>query len=68
MEQNNSIYEMKKDDDVPEDNNENEQEEEEDEDEGFVVRCRGLPWSTTLQELESFFSQCQLKNGNKTNR
>ena len=24
-------------------------------DEGFVVRLRGLPWSTTIEEVETFF-------------
>ena len=34
-------------------------------DEGhFVARCRGLPWSTTVDEIKNFFSQCRFKEGN----
>ena len=29
----------------------------------FVIRCRGLPWSTTVDEILNFFSDCQFKEG-----
>jgi len=33
-------------------------------DEGhFVARCRGLPWSTTVDEIKNFFSNCKFKEG-----
>ena len=33
-------------------------------DEGrYVVRCRGLPWSTTVDEIKNFFSNCRFKEG-----
>jgi RNA recognition motif-containing protein len=30
----------------------------------FVVRCRGLPWSTTVDEITNFFSDCTFVEGN----
>ena len=32
--------------------------------ERFVIRCRGLPWSTTVDEIVNFFSDCSFKDGN----
>ena len=33
-------------------------------DEGhYVARCRGLPWSTTVDEIKNFFSDCRFKEG-----
>merc|ERR1712001_800813 len=33
-------------------------------DEGrFVARCRGLPWSTTVDGIKNFFSNCRFKEG-----
>ena len=29
----------------------------------FVIRCRGLPWSTTVDEIVNFFSDCSFKDG-----
>jgi hypothetical protein len=26
-------------------------------------RCRGLPWSTTVDEIAEFFSDCEIANG-----
>ncbi|KAJ3588668.1 hypothetical protein NHX12_009522, partial [Muraenolepis orangiensis] len=31
--------------------------------EGFVVRIRGLPWSCSVEEVSSFFSDCKVANG-----
>jgi len=33
------------------------------EDEGFVVRLRGLPWSTTNEEILKFFEECHIVDG-----
>jgi len=33
------------------------------EDEGFVVRLRGLPWSTTNEEILKFFEDCHIVGG-----
>ena len=30
----------------------------------FVIRCRGLPWSTTVDEVVNFFDNVEFKNGN----
>ncbi len=30
----------------------------------FPSRCRGLPWSATADEVEEFFKDCKLANGN----
>ena len=30
----------------------------------FVVRCRGLPWSTTVDEIINFFEDCVFQEGN----
>ena len=30
----------------------------------FVVRCRGLPWSTTVDEITNFFEDCVFQEGN----
>ena len=33
-------------------------------DEGhYVARCRGLPWSTTVDEIKNFFNNCKFKEG-----
>lgn len=32
-------------------------------DEGYVVRLRGLPWSTTVDEILKFFSDCKICHG-----
>lgn len=34
------------------------------EDEGhFVARCRGLPWSATVDEIVDFFEGCNMLEG-----
>ncbi|KAK7113545.1 heterogeneous nuclear ribonucleoprotein H2-like [Littorina saxatilis] len=32
---------------------------------GFVARLRGLPWSTTAEDLVKFFDECQIAGGEK---
>ena len=32
----------------------------------YVVRCRGLPWSTTVDEIVNFFGEVQLLEGNES--
>ncbi|KAH0947835.1 hypothetical protein HN011_003634 [Eciton burchellii] len=32
-------------------------------DEGYVVKMRGLPWSTTVDEIMKFFGDCSISNG-----
>ncbi|KAI4494974.1 heterogeneous nuclear ribonucleoprotein H [Polistes fuscatus] len=32
-------------------------------DEGYVVKIRGLPWSTTVDEIMKFFGDCSITNG-----
>ena len=32
----------------------------------FVIRCRGLPWSTTVDEIVNFFSDCKFKDGSES--
>lgn len=32
----------------------------------FVLRCRGLPWSTTVDEIANFFSDCKFKEGHES--
>lgn len=34
--------------------------------EAYVIKCRGLPWSTTVDEVREFFSDCNLLNGNES--
>ncbi|KAJ8675176.1 hypothetical protein QAD02_010962 [Eretmocerus hayati] len=34
-----------------------------DDDGGFVVKVRGLPWSTTVEEVLKFFGDCNILNG-----
>ncbi|XP_014253054.1 heterogeneous nuclear ribonucleoprotein H2 [Cimex lectularius] len=34
-------------------------------DEGCVVKVRGLPWSTTEEDIVKFFSECNIRNGKK---
>ncbi|XP_040569208.1 heterogeneous nuclear ribonucleoprotein H isoform X1 [Lepeophtheirus salmonis] len=31
-----------------------------------IVRVRGLPWSTTAEEIASFFSECEMEKGNES--
>ena len=46
------------------DNTETNQDQIDANDEGhFVARCRGLPWSTTVDEIKNFFSNCRFKEG-----
>ncbi|XP_034945143.1 heterogeneous nuclear ribonucleoprotein H2 [Chelonus insularis] len=33
------------------------------EEEGYVVKLRGLPWSTTVDEIMKFFSDCRICHG-----
>ncbi|CAD6209119.1 GSCOCG00003736001-RA-CDS [Cotesia congregata] len=33
------------------------------EEEGYVVKLRGLPWSTTVDEILKFFSDCRISHG-----
>ncbi|XP_071553653.1 heterogeneous nuclear ribonucleoprotein H isoform X2 [Temnothorax nylanderi] len=33
------------------------------EEEGYVVKVRGLPWSTTVDEIMKFFGDCSISNG-----
>nr|XP_054773721.1 heterogeneous nuclear ribonucleoprotein H3-like isoform X1 [Lytechinus pictus] len=35
------------------------------EDDGYVIRARGLPWSTTAAELMDFFEGCNIVDGEK---
>ena len=46
-----------------EDNNEANQEVDPADEGRFVARCRGLPWSTTVDEIKNFFSKCRFKDG-----
>lgn len=32
-------------------------------DEGYVVRVRGLPWSSTVDEIMKFFGECNISGG-----
>lgn len=32
-------------------------------DEGSVIKVRGLPWSTTVDEIMKFFDECNITNG-----
>lgn len=32
-------------------------------DEGYVVKVRGLPWSTTVDEIMKFFGDCNIARG-----
>jgi heterogeneous nuclear ribonucleoprotein F/H len=32
----------------------------------FVIRCRGLPWSTTKDEVVNFFDDCKFKDGEES--
>lgn len=33
------------------------------EEEGHVIKVRGLPWSTTVDEIMTFFEECNILNG-----
>ena len=46
-----------------EDNNEANQEVDAADEGHYVARCRGLPWSTTVEEIKNFFSKCRFKEG-----
>ncbi len=35
-------------------------------DDRYVVRCRGLPWSATVDEIISFFNKCEMANGKES--
>lgn len=35
----------------------------ENEGDSYVVKMRGLPWSTTDEEILKFFNNCKVKNG-----
>uniref|UniRef100_A0A0A9YEN4 Heterogeneous nuclear ribonucleoprotein H2 n=2 Tax=Lygus hesperus TaxID=30085 RepID=A0A0A9YEN4_LYGHE len=35
------------------------------EDDGCVCKVRGLPWSTTEEDVVKFFSECNIRNGKK---
>lgn len=32
-------------------------------DEGYVIKVRGLPWSTTVDEIIKFFGDCNISHG-----
>lgn len=34
----------------------------ENEGDSYVIKMRGLPWSTTVEEILKFFDNCQVKN------
>lgn len=31
--------------------------------EGYVIKVRGLPWSTTAEEIMKFFEECNISGG-----
>lgn len=35
----------------------------ENEGDSHVIKMRGLPWSTTVEEILKFFDKCKVKNG-----
>lgn len=35
------------------------------EDDGCIVKVRGLPWSTTEEDVVKFFTECNIRNGKK---
>lgn len=34
-------------------------------DDGYIVKLRGLPWSATTSDIEKFFRDCKILDGNQ---